>query len=193
LLDVLQNDSDAEMHLKATFLVLARKKRIDPARETRLRPVTRRLPSRRQQLAQRIMRRHAARNAHGAGRSRTTTRHTWREALTILHEESAPAGQLKARLFCYLEGKAHNEGAQQLDWSRRPFRPTGTRSQDVAERLTSAASPFRERSCPLFWRENGVSAFASSLVEAALAGESARGERRLTFVSCQRSNARHVL
>jgi RNA polymerase sigma factor (sigma-70 family) len=119
---VLQNDADAEDACQATFLVLARKARSIRKKDSLaswLHGVAYRAAS---TLRRQIARRRA--------RDRTVTPRrdadadavadvTWREVQTILDEEieRLPEKLKGPVLLCYLEGKTHNEGAQELGWS----------------------------------------------------------------------------
>src|SRR5260370_13568246 len=136
---VLQNDSDADDACQATFMVLARKAssiRKKDSVASWLHGVAYRAAS---NLRKEIMRRLTREGQAAASRSRPKSEVTWREVQTILDEEiqRLPEELKGPVLLCYLEGKAHNEGAQQLGCSLTTFRGRLERGREVLrKRLT---------------------------------------------------------
>jgi uncharacterized protein (TIGR03067 family) len=84
-------------------------------------------------------------------------------------------------LLCYLEGKTHNEGAQQLGWSLTTFRGRLERGRDVLrKRLTQRGVTLSGALLATVLSETAASAavsgsFLSMLIKGALASETTKG------------------
>ena len=179
---VLQNDSDADDACQATFMVLARKassirKKDSVAAGCTAWPIAPRTTCARKTCAA-LRERQAA-----ASKSRPKSEVTWREVQTILDEEiqRLPEELKGPVLLCYLEGKAHNEGAQQLGWSLTTFRGRLERGREVLrKRLTQRGVALSGALLAAVLSEKAASAavsgsFLSVLVKGALATETAKG------------------
>jgi RNA polymerase sigma factor (sigma-70 family) len=180
---VLQSDSDADDACQATFLVLARKAssiRKKDSVASWLHGVAYRAAK---NLRTENVRRLARERQAAASKSRPKAEVTWREVQTILDEEiqRLPEELKGPVLLCYLEGKAHNEGAQQLGWSLTTFRGRLERGRKVLrKRLTQRGVALSGALLAAVLAEKAASAavsgsFLSVLVKGALATETARG------------------
>jgi RNA polymerase sigma factor (sigma-70 family) len=131
---VLQNDADAEDACQATFLVLARKARSIRKKDavgSWLHGVAcRAANSLRRQLARRRDRDRTARPLPIAD---PVAEISWREMRSVLDEaiERLPEKFKGPVLHCLLEGKAHNEAAQQLACSLTTFRGRLERAREL--------------------------------------------------------------
>jgi RNA polymerase sigma factor (sigma-70 family) len=180
---VLQNDSDADDACQATFMVLARKAssiRKKDSVASWLHGVAYRAAN---NLRTENVRRLARERQAAASKSRPKSEVTWREVQTILDEEiqRLPEELKGPVLLCYLEGKAHNEGAQQLGWSLTTFRGRLERGREVLrKRLTQRGVALSGALLAAVLSEKAASAavsgsFLSVLVKGALATETAKG------------------
>jgi RNA polymerase sigma factor (sigma-70 family) len=165
---VLHNHSDAEDACQATFLVLARKAhaiRKKDAVASWLHGVAFRAANNlRREIAQRVRREKNATTP----RTDSSSDITWREMRTILDDEIQKLPEeLKGPvlLFC-LEGKTHNEGAQQLGWSLTTFRGRLERARDLLRKRL---------------RRRGV-ALSGVLLASFLSGSTASAALSATFV-----------
>jgi RNA polymerase sigma factor (sigma-70 family) len=122
---VLHNDADAEDAFQAAFLLLARKARSIRNREavvSWLHGVAYRAATNlRRESARRQARERAA---VAAAPARPAEDLSWREVQTILDEEiqRLPGCLQGPVVLCYLEGKTHNEGAEELGLRPTTFR-----------------------------------------------------------------------
>jgi RNA polymerase sigma factor (sigma-70 family) len=180
---VLQNDSDADDARQATFMVLARKAssiRKKDSVASWLHGVAYRAAS---NMRKENVRRLARERQAAASRSRPKSEVTWREVQTILDEEiqRLPEELKGPVLLCYLEGKAHNEGAQQLGWSLTTFRGRLERGREVLrKRLTQRGVALSGALLAAVLSEKAASAAVSGsslsvLVKGALATETTKG------------------
>jgi RNA polymerase sigma factor (sigma-70 family) len=136
---VLQNHADAEDACQATFLVLARRassiRKKDSVGSWLHGVAFRAANNLRREIAHRLKREKRA----NAAKTDPANRITWREVQTVLDEElqRLPEELRAPVLLCCLEGKAHNEGAQQLGWSLTTFRGRLERARELLrKRLT---------------------------------------------------------
>jgi RNA polymerase sigma factor (sigma-70 family) len=132
----LHNEADAEDACQATFLVLARQARSirnPDAVGSWLHGVALRASAK---LRRHINRRQAREELGPVRKELPTADVSWREVQTILDAEiqRLPEGLRAPVLLCYLEGKAHNEGAEQLGWSLTTFRGRLERARAVLRR-----------------------------------------------------------
>jgi RNA polymerase sigma factor (sigma-70 family) len=180
---VLQNDSDADDACQATFMVLARKASSIRKKDlvaSWLHGVAYRAAN---NLRTENVRRLAREGQAAASKSRPKSEVTWREVQTILDEEiqRLPEELKGPVLLCYLEGKAHNEGAQQLGWSLTTFRGRLERGREVLrKRLTQRGVALSGALLAAVLSEKAASAavsgsFLSVLVKGALATETTKG------------------
>jgi RNA polymerase sigma factor (sigma-70 family) len=180
---VLQNDSDADDACQATFMVLARKASSILKKDSVaswLHGVAYRAAS---NLRKEVMRRRAREGQAAASKSGPKSEVTWREVQTILDEEvqRLPEELKGPVLLCYLEGKAHNEGAQQLGCSLTTFRGRLERGREVLrKRLTQRGVALSGALLAAVLSEKAASAavsdsFLSILIKRALAIETTKG------------------
>jgi WD40 repeat protein/thiol-disulfide isomerase/thioredoxin len=134
-------------------------------------------------LRKQNVRRLARERQAAASKSGPKSEVAWREVKTILDEEiqRLPEELKSPVLLCYLEGKAHNEGAQQLGWSLTTFRGRLERAREVLrKRLTQRGVMLSEVLLAAVLSEKATSAavsgsFLSILVKRALASETTKG------------------
>jgi uncharacterized protein (TIGR03066 family) len=137
---VLQNDADAEDASQATFLILARRAgsiRKKGSVANWLHGVAYRAAN--MLRRQTIRRRNRDKAAAPLANPDPITEVTWREVQTILDEEiqRLPEKFKGPVLLCFLEGKAHNEGAQELGCSLTTFRGRLERARELLRRALS--------------------------------------------------------
>jgi RNA polymerase sigma factor (sigma-70 family) len=136
----LHNDADAEDACQATFLILARKCRSIRKKASVgswLHGVALRAASTlRKQM---VRRRERDKGATPLSETNPVAEITWREVRTILDEEieRLPEKFKGPVLLCFLEGKAHNEGAQELGWSLTTFRGRLERARELLRQALS--------------------------------------------------------
>jgi RNA polymerase sigma factor (sigma-70 family) len=176
---VLHNHSDAEDACQATFLVLARKahaiRKKDSVASWLHGVAFRAANNLRREIAHRVRR---EKNAI-TPRTDASSDITWREMRTILDDEiqKLPEELNAPVLLCCLEGKTHNEGAQQLGWSLTTFRGRLERARDLLrKRLTRRGVALSGVLLASFLSGSNASAalsatFVISTVRAAMAGK----------------------
>ncbi len=180
---VLLSDADADDACQATFMVLARKAssiRKKDSAASWLHGVAHRAAN---NLRTENVRRLARERQAAASKSRPQSEVTWREVQIIIDEEiqRLPEELKGPVLLCYLEGKAHNEGAAQLGWSLTTFRGRLERGREVLrKRLTHRGVALSGALLAAVLSEKATSAavsgsFLSVLVKGALATETAKG------------------